>query len=213
VTGQQINSKLSRGLLGKYAIKKLGFSVYQLQVPSDTAFLRGAADSVTEQYHVIDAVWNDTEKKLTLSPSVTGEGYWIPYIGNGASESALTGMAQTKGRGLGTYTRATAAGISWVVTGPFTGCYTASFSTPNGKSFAHVVTPDPPYTADGVPNQVANIATQLGITAADAGSLKQVLNPAGEGFVFWTRIGAAWYRRVIYAVNGVVTAVESNAQI
>jgi hypothetical protein len=215
MTGDQINAKLERGLFGKYDIKEFkatpGFA--GLNSPSDATFATGVADSVTQQAHRIDATWDATHKRLTLNTNAAGEGYWIPYLGNGAG--ALAGMAQTALRGLGAYTPAVAAGggISWVVTGPFSGCHHASFTAGGNKVFAHVITPADGYTSDTVANQLTNIAAQVGAAVPGAGQTGQVVNGAGEGFVFWMRVAGSWYRRIVYAFGGTVNAVEAKVRI
>lgn len=217
MNGAQVNTYLERGLFGKYAIHKLlatpGFN--SLERPSDLLYTTGVADSVCQQAHQIDAVWNGAQKSLTLSQSATGEGYWIPYIGNGA-HNAPVGVAVTLLRGLGTYTPTVTLGgnISWVATGPFSGCSSASFTALNGDMvFAHLSTPPAGYTADTLPNQVANIAAQTGFPAPAAAGIQQVLSGRGLGYVFWTYIGAAWYRRVVWANFGKVVGVERRNQI
>ncbi len=210
MNGAQINQRLERGLFGRYEIRELhatpGFTV--LQQPSDLTFATGVADSVTEQVNRIDAAWDAVNRRLTLSISAVGEGYWIPYIGNGAAN--LAGVAQTAGRGLGTYTPVIAAGgpISWVVTGPFSGCSSASFTAPAGKVFAHLISPAEGYTADTLANQEANIAAQINPAAPPAGHVQQVVSGNGEGYVFWTYFGGSWYRRVVWAFAGTVRAVD-----
>jgi len=214
MTGTQVNSKLERGLFGKYDIAELKANPNwtALQPPSDPAYAHGVADSVSEQYHRIDAAWDAANKRLTLSLNAAGGGYWIPYLGNGAAH--LAGVAQTAKRGLGTYTPLMAGGaITWAATGPFSGCHTAAFSPAGGRVFAHVITPADGYTADTVVNQVANIAAQVGAAVPAATAVKQVVNPAGEGFVFWTLVSGVWYRRVVYAWAGKVTAVEAKTAI
>ncbi|WP_263384011.1 hypothetical protein [Granulicella arctica] len=168
---------------------------------------------MSEQSYRIDAAWDSKTGTMTLSKNAAGEGLWIPYVGNGASVSA--GIAQMSKRGLGTYTPTVlgGGGISWVVTGPFSGCHSAVFSVGNDKVFAHIVTQASGYTADTVANQVANIALQLGIPAPAATAYPQVASGLGEGFVFWMRIGATWYRRVVYAFAGKVTSVEAKTTI
>lgn len=214
MTADEINDKLERGAFGKYEIKTLkahpGFR--SLQIPSDLNFQHGVADSVTEQYHRIDAAWNNSTKTLTLGLNGGGPGYFIPFIGNGAAQ--LAGVAQTASRGLGSYTPVIArgGGISWVVTGPFSGCYTADFFAPGGKVFAHLATVGVGYTADTVHNQVTNIAAQVNAHVPGHGHLKQVLGP-GEGYVFWTKIQGSWYRRVIYTITGKVDSVEAKTQL
>ncbi len=212
--GTQINHYLERGIFGKYKIRELkaappGFSA--LNSPSDGAFVNGVVDSVTEQAHRIDAVWDNPNKRLTLHSHIAGHGYWIPYLGNGSQVSV--GMAQTALRGLGAYTPTILVGgpISWVVTGPFSGCSSVSFTVGGGgKVFAHAITPAHNYTADTVANQVINIAAQ---TASVAGAPQTVTGGAGEGFVFWAYINATWYRRVVWAFAGKVNAVDRKSQV
>ena len=140
MTGDQVNSKLERGVFGTYEIREFkatgGF--HTLNSPEDPAYANGVADSVTQQAHRVDAAWDNAQKRLTISLSGAGPGYWIPYLGNGSK--IQVGMAQTDKRGLGAYTPVIAAGgaISWVITGPFSGCSSAAFAPAGGKVFAHV---------------------------------------------------------------------------
>jgi len=214
MNGAQINQRLERGLFGSYEIRELhantGFT--PLQTPPDLTFANGVVDSVTEQAHRIDAAWDGVHKRLTLSLNAAGEGYWIPYVGNGAVN--LIGMAQTARRGLGTYTPVIAAGgpVSWVVTGPFSGCSSAAFSTPGGMVFAHLISPATGYTADTLANQETNVAAQVA-AAPPTGHVQQVLSGTGEGYVFWTYFNATWYRRVVWAYAGTVRGVDSRTQV
>lgn len=217
MTGEEIHNKLRH----KYGLKsdirelKANPGFWQMQRPSDANFTRGVADSVTEQYHRIRADWDAQQKKLTLSLHNAGHGYWIPYLGNGAG--ALAGVAQTAGRGLGTYTAPLGPGgpVTWVATGPFSGCSLATFSPAGGnKVFAHVITPAAGYTADTVVNQVANIAAQVNSPAPAQGAVQQVVSAHGEGFVFWTLVNGVWRRRVIYTLpGGKVSRTESSTQV
>ena len=215
MNGTQINQRLERGLFGRYDIRELhaapGFNT--LQRPSDLTFAQGVVDSVTEQTNQIDAVWDGAHNRLTLSLNAAGHGYWIPYVGNGAAN--LIGMAHTAGRGLGTYTPVVAPGgpISWVVTGPFSGCSSASFIAPAGMVFAHLITPGRGYTADTVANQTTNVAAQVNPVAPPAGQIQQVTGGNGEGYVFWTYFNAVWYRRVVWANAGTVRAVDRRTQV
>lgn len=219
MTGAEINQRLERSWWFGcyYDIRELkanpGFAT--LQVPSDLTFAQGVVDSVSEQAHRIDADWDDVNKRLTLSLNAGGEGYWIPYLGNGPSN--LVGMAQTANHGLGTYTPVIAPGspISWVVTGAFSGCSSASFKTPAGMHFAHLITPpETGVTCDTIANQRANVAAQLNIpaTAPDV-QVQQVLSGTGEGYVFWTFFDATWHRRVVWAFGGKVKAVDRRTKV
>lgn len=74
------------------------------------------------------------------------------------------GVSIDPGRSLGSYTPKLKAGgdISWVCTGPFSGCYPLSVhdSSDGSVVFGHVVTPtssNSQYTADDPKNQVKNI--------------------------------------------------------
>ena len=214
MNGSEVNDKLERGILSS-SIKFLkaipGFLA--LQTPSDLDFAEGTLDSVTEQSYRIDGAWDKSTKTLTLSKNVGGSGLWIPYVGNGSVKAV--GIAQMARRGLGTYTPIVegGGGISWVVTGPFSGCHSAVFSSGNDKVFAHIVTAGDGYTADSVANQVEAIANSMGIPVPPATDYPKVSAGAGEGFVFWTRIGATWYRRVVYAFAGTVMSVEAKTRL
>jgi len=212
LNGDQVNDKLERRLFGRYYIRELKAAprFADLQAPSDATFANGVADSVTEQAHRVDAAWNAAQNRLTISATPAGPGYFIPYIGNGSPN--LVGMAQTLKRGLGAYTPVVGAGgpvISWVLTGPFSGCSTVAFSPlAGGRVFAHVITPSTGYTADTVANQVANIAGQVGAPAPVAGAVQRVSGGLGEGYVFWTLYNGAWWRRVVWAWGDRVRAVD-----
>jgi hypothetical protein len=216
MTAKEVNRKLARPPIGKPAIKKLKFSPMQLQVPSDRTFSHGVVDSVTQQATGIDAVWDNKENALTLRISFGGPGLWIPYLGNGAAEAK--GVAQTVAFGLGTYTPPLVGGgvVSWVVTGPFTGCTAATFSPSASKVFAHIITPAPAHPCDTVPNQIANIAAKVGAPVPTGNA---VIRPmlAGEVFVFWMYLGSGWYRRLLWAVQGAgcmtVLGVEKKVQV
>lgn len=215
MTGAEINSKLARGLRGKFEICEFfaspGFS--DIQAPSDSMYSMGVVDSVTRQANRVDAVWDKKHKRLTIRRNCTGPGYWIPYLGNGPKHPI--GMAQTPGRGLGTYTPPVILGgpISWVVTGPFSGCTAASFSPGGGKVFAHVITPADGSTADTVSNQISNIATRVGAPIPGPDVATKILSGVGEGFVFWLLINGVWYRRIMWAYAGIVKGMERKTQV
>jgi hypothetical protein len=220
MTGQQVNDKLERGIFGatirQFACTALNAS---MQKPSDPTYATGVNDSVTQQANRIDAAWDNAQKKLTLSLNPAGPGYWIPYIGNGVPTRdgipyVAVGVAQTAKRGLGAYTPVVGAGaISWVATGPFSGCSLADYSAAAGRVFAHLISPAEGYTAATIATQNADIAAQTGAPAAAGIHLQQVVNPVGEGYVFWTLVGANWYRRIIYVAAGNVTQVDTKVQI
>jgi hypothetical protein len=202
MTGAEINSKLERGVLGRGAIRQLRGEFYQLQAPSDSTFSQGVVDSVTRQATGIDAAWDAKDNALTLRISFGGPGLWIPYLGNGV-KSKLVGVAQTLNHGLGTYTPPLVSGgaISWVVTGPFSGCTAATFSPTGAKVFAHIITPGGGRTCDAVPNQIANIATQVNAPEPKDHALFTPNGP-GVGYVFWTYLSGGWYRRVLWGGQG-----------
>lgn len=190
MNGEELNKKLERGVFGS-SIKKLAGAWSTLEAPSDMTCANGVNDSVTQQQRRVDAVWDSKHNKLTISNTPAGPGLWIPYLGNGMPNPV--GVAVTRLRGLGTYTDIIGAGVSWVATGPFTGCYAVTFTPPGGKVFAHIITPAREYTADTPANQATNIANQVGAPTPNlAGS--QVKG----GYVFWTRIKGLWWRRVIH---------------
>ena len=185
MNGEQLNQYLERGFGGTTLIRKLAFESLNMQLnrPSDMNANRGVPDSVTEQYHRVDASWDAGTSTLTVSKEITGPGYWIPYLGNGIPNVG------THLRGLGTYTPIVpATTISWVATGPFSGCHAYVF-TP--LRFAHVITPAGGYSADAVANQRNNIPG-----AVRAGGL--VRRGRGDAFVFWTHLRGGWYQREVY---------------
>lgn len=205
MNGNEVNSHLERGLFGKAPIKRLIIN-YPLNILSDDQFLSGHDNSVTQQAVRIDADWDDNNKILSLVQANAGPGLWIPWIES--SPQTYTGAGKTPGRGLGTYTPVLDPNITWVASGPFSGCYAVSFygAALNHWVFAHIVTSTPtsPYPTDTVDNQIANISNQTGLPVRK----RQLITVnGGSGFIFWTLRNGTWCRRVIWALQGEVKHV------
>lgn len=208
MTGEQLNDYLERGFLGKSKIKLLpGTNPLERPVNLDANLL--VADSVIEHANQVRATWTAGTGSLAITIDNTGEGYWIPYLGNGANLV----QENDQQKGLGTFTPAIPAGsaISWVATGPFSGCHAVAFNPGAGPVFAHVITPAPNYPCDTVPVQVTNISTSLGCPNPGAGFVPEYT--VGAGFVFWTRIQGQWWVREVQALNGMVTKVGKKRKI
>ncbi len=197
MNGQEINDKLERGLFGSYKIKHLAGTWSTLERPSDMTCANGVNDSVTQQARSVDAVWNPALKRLTIQAAAGGPGLWIPYLGNGMPNAV--GVAVTAGHGLGTYTPVVgAAGASWVATGPFSGCHIVTLTVGGGKVFAHVISPAAGYPCAPPATQTIDIAYQVGaVPPTPAVLAASKVSGGGIGFVFWTRLHGAWWRRVI----------------
>jgi hypothetical protein len=217
--GQEINERLERGLMGSYDIRLLVANPDWMNLgwPSDPNFAQGAVNSVTQQSHRIDAEWNDHDRSLTIirTNSQNSPGLWIPWLGQGFA--TLAGVNQMQNRGLGTYTPGIDPGgpISWVATGPFSGCYSVAFRPNAGNVvFAHVITPTEGYTADlPIGNQINNIAAQVGAPGAILNSIQKVTSANAHGFVFWTLLDGLWWRRVVWMLNRQVKAVDQRTQV
>ncbi len=95
-----------------------------LNTPSNPSDLR-EGNIVSIQQHVISAALN-SEGSLVLTSAEHGDGLWVPYLGSVQ----------------GTYTDKLDDSISWVATGPFSGCHAGVFSNDTDIRFAHLVTPD-----------------------------------------------------------------------
>lgn len=168
-------------------VKEVQFH-YRLNSPA-TPIANPNAD-VQEQDRVVDATFDAATGKLSITESATGDGLWIPYLGNGS------GGDQAKG--WGTYTRAV-SGQSWVATGKFSGCSIGKFSGPGGTRFAHLITP-----ADGHP--CADVATQSAAISAATGMTTVVtFKPqivAGEAIAFMLFLNGGWCKRVVQVTAG-----------
>jgi len=196
MNGEELNNKLERGIFGA-SIKQLAGAWGALETPTDMTFANGVNDSVTQQDRRVEATWDSTHNRLTIQAAAAGDGLWIPYLGNGMRNAV--GVAQTPDHGLGTYTRAIGAGgVSWVATGPFSGCYAVTFTAGGGKVFAHIITPAHNHTAADPVTQAVDIATEIGAIPPAPGELAaHQISGVGIGFIFWTRIKGVWWRRVI----------------
>ena len=193
MTGQQLEQCFGSGFSPVRAIT--GFNNPALNRPS--AAVSAPMADVSEQQHVVDATF--TGGTLTIAPSATGDGLWVPYLGNG------TGVVGAKG--WGTYTQDVTS-HSWVATGPFSGCFVAAFAGGAGKRFAHLITPAGGYTAATVDEQIAAITAATG-----AGSFeKWPMNGVGLGIAFFMKIGGGWCRRFAWVAPGAGMVMQMNAK-
>ncbi|NNG05870.1 MAG: hypothetical protein HKM95_17445 [Inquilinus sp.] len=192
MNGAELNKKLERGLLGS-SIKRLVIAK-ALAAPSDPERTRGVENSVTEQAHAVDAAWENGTLSIYARPEEghipKGPGLWIPYLGN------------VDDRSYGTYTPAMgnpSVSASWVGTGPFSGCYAVTLTTFQGKVFAHVVTKTEGCAVQPALTQAHHIANQITAPQLTQAALDKMKVSSGEGwcYVFWTKKGDNWWRRVL----------------
>ena len=193
------------------------------ETPSDSAFLTGVNDSITQQGHRVSC-YIDNNGNLSIVPDINGSGLLLPYIGTGAG-NAPPGVAVTPMRGLGTYTPPVVqvgGAVSWVCTGKFNGCSSYSIrshanggggAAPSHLVFGHLITPSAGYTADNVPNQAANIRAQTGYNAAteDQHIVTPPMNGPGSdgGYVFWMEtVHQRWVRRNVWVLGSTIQQIE-----
>ena len=207
------------GLVGKN-LKGLGMA---LNVPSDLSWATGVKDSVSKQFHRVNITPDAKKGDLSVAAAVGGAGYWVPYLGNGAN-NAPVGFAHTLHRGLGSYTDLVKAGgdITWVATGPFSGCTSLSIRDTTNDSIvcAHVITPADKYTADTIVNQTNNIEAQTGIATANRNVDSHVVTPpdgleVNAGYVFWMyeTKNNRWVRRVVWTLFGTIVRIDAETAI
>jgi hypothetical protein len=204
---EALNGYFENTIFSKAKASVLAGKWSHLEEPADLSAKSGVTDSVTEQAHLVDATWSEANKTLTIARATAGKGYWIPYLGNG-----IPGVGTDK-RGLGTYSPAVGSGstISWVATGPFSGCYAVALSGTAGMVFAHVITAASGYTCEKPEQQLADIAQTVG---AQNPGLGQKASGNGLGFVFWTRIKGVWYRREVFIMpTGMVNSVGKKSRV
>lgn len=198
MNGKQLDAKLARSAWKKVSAAKKLVCPYLIREVVANLQAPGVQDSVSQQVHRVDARWSEPQKSLEIFQSNTGPWYCIPYLGKGIPNVG------TPGRGLGTYTPLIAPGgaISWVITGPFSGCHAMTFSSGAHKAFAHVVTvSNGPgiYTAAPVDTQIADIEQMLNARLRD----RERPDTGGRwGFVLWTYIDNVWYRRTVLVKYG-----------
>jgi hypothetical protein len=176
-------------------VKFLKCGLQAVSVPA-TPVTDHAAD-VQEQQHPVEATWDSATGTLRVAQSATGDGVWIPWLGQGSATSNR--------KGWGTYTKAITA-KTWVVTGPFSGCYAAAFQA--GPRFAHLITPGSGYTAATVDGQIAAIRAATGAGVP----VKIDMNGAGEGFIFFMKIGGRWVYRRVFCAPGSGSVMQISAQ-
>ena len=201
MTGDELNLLFENSFFCKAKIKML-LGTGKLEAPVGLDRSKVADNNVVEHINMIDAA-SDANGGVTLSLSSTGSGYWIPYLGNGIDVST----ADTVPRGLGTFTPPipSGSGISWVATGPFSGCRAVVFKPSAGLVFAHVITPASGTECASVRDQVKSISSKLGCLDPGDGIVPEYTT--GAGYAFWLRIQGQWYYRELQAFNGIVTAV------
>lgn len=124
-------------------------------------------------------------------------GYWLPWI-----EAIQVGKDVMS---IGTYTPPIQMddAISWVATGPFSGCFAAHFIGKNDEVvFAHVVTVGmKQFKAASVKDQMEDISNQsknkMDVKKKSKKKIASEEGNAGFHFVFWMRDGEGWVRQVL----------------
>jgi len=175
-------------------IKAIQLAYQTLSVPE--APITNVQADVQEQQHVINAAFNASTGTLSLQKDPTGDGLWIPWLGQGSASSGQ--------RGWGTYTRAV-TNKSWVATGPFSGCYAVAFS--EGPRFAHIVTAGGGYSTASVDGQIAAIKAATGATT----ETKIDMTGAALGIVFFMKINSQWVYRRAFVLPGAGTVAQLGA--
>ena len=168
-------------------VKEVQFH-YMLNSPA-TPIAAPNAD-VQEQDRIVDATFDAATGKLSIAASASGDGLWIPYLGNGS------GGDQAKG--WGTYTRAI-SGKSWVATGKFSGCSIGKFSGAGGTRFAHLITPADGHPCASVDQQSAAVSTATGMHTVVTFKPQIV---AGEAIAFMLYLNGGWCKRVVQVGSG-----------
>lgn len=195
MNGQQLDQTFGTGFSPVKSIT--GFSNRALNVPS-SAVADPTAD-VSEQQHGVDATF--AAGTLTIAPSASGEGLWIPYLGNGSGAEGS--------KGWGTYSRAVTS-HTWVATGPFSGCFVATFSAGGAKRFAHLITPAHGFKAASVDAQIGAIQAATGA----AGHEKWPMTGVGLGLAFFMNVGGVWRRRFVFvAPQGSVMQMNAHSTV
>jgi hypothetical protein len=196
LTGAQLDQTFGSGFSPVKAIR--GFNRYEFNRPS--ADVTDTEIDVTEQGHPASISADSTTGALTIAPAAQGEGLWIPYLGNG--------KGQPGSKGWGTFCSA-AGTASWVATGPFSGCYVASFIGTE-RWFAHLITPAAGYRAASVEDQIAAIKKATG----SANVTKWPMNGSGLGLAFFMNDGGSWKRRFVWVdPSGSVMQMNAKSEV
>ena len=142
-----------------------------------------------------DAEFVAATSSLRIFGSTDGAGLFLPWL------SGQRDMTSGASYDLGSVTPPIASTdkISWVVTGPFSGCHAYTFESTGGYSFAHFTTAAASETiCRSIPEQVVGVKAQL---PGGTGTVKENIHvtPVGMsfGWVFWMRTDSGWQRRII----------------
>lgn len=184
LTAKQLDDTFGSGFSPVKSIT--GFNAMALNRPS--APVMDKEVDVTEQGHRVSITFAPATGALKIEAAPAGEGLWIPYLGNGPGTP--------NAKGWGTYCKSI-TDDTWVATGPFSGCYVA-YLAGGGARFAHLITPAAGYRAASVDEQIAAIRNATGAAACT----KYLMNGAGLGLAFFTKLGGAWKRRFVWVGPG-----------
>ena len=146
---------------------------------------------------------------LSIYPDSSGQGgLFLPWL---THQETSPGSVTTSYTDLGSFTRpiARTSALSWVVTGPFTGCHAAVYSSGQGLTFCHLVTgkkdqfPEPSIQGTGIAAAVGG-GTQISSTPL---SPSPNLGDA-QGYCFWMRLGTGWQQRTIWVRKALAPPLE-----
>lgn len=218
------------GLVGKRIVIPNRF----VFAAADKKYAYGVDDSVSEQVHSARAtLGNDFNISISKADMQKGQGYWIPYLGNGATMGNNVGRAVTRYHGLGTYTPRITPGSSstWVATGPFSGCYALSLRSKddNDVVFGHVITheKDSRYKCDSHKKQIKNILKVVRKEGGEEEFAEEKPKPHRapseaeeelvqlDGWVFWCfdRRCQQWLRTIVWTSSAVNELENSSYEI
>lgn len=211
LTGAQVNAVFERGLLGRHRVAGLQFPPVIGDMTPWGNFVprpvkRDGAPAGEEPAHVVKlsakvgADFDAVTRRLVLTRDENGHGYWLPFVDGYHGRDVK----------VATYTPDVRPGdgISWVVTGPFSGCRAATFAQGVSRVFAHLVTGE---HAGALDVQVDAIQRATLSHLQESRPIRA--RGAAATYVLWTLLDRAWWRRDFALTAGVVTQVDRKALV